>query len=331
MRTLLAAAALAGAGITGPLPAAPAAEQPNVNTDVAAVRARWAAPPSRFVTVDGVPIHVREEGPRHAPVVVLLHGSIVNLHQWDLVVPRLKRSYRVVRFDWPPYGLSGPDPTGVYTTPRAAALMDGLMRQLGYSRFALVATSNGANVALEYNRAYPGHVTAMAFSILPLERPSQTRKIGARMQELIAEQKARTPQWRSHAFFREVFKDTTSPGFEPKDWMVDSIFDADNLPGAYRNQQALLAANVELFKTDLVARETAAVHGPVLIQWCGLDTVISQSEDSSKQRFPNAQVEVVNYPQLGHFPMWEDPQLFTRDLKAFLDRHPWREPHRARP
>ncbi|WDF74868.1 alpha/beta fold hydrolase [Novosphingobium sp. KACC 22771] len=312
--------ALAGLVLAGALAAPSAAETPNVHTDRAAVVARWAAAPSRFVTVDGVPIHVREEGRKGAPVVVLLHGSIVNLHEWDLVVPLLTRDYRVVRFDWSPYGLSGPDPKGVYTTPRAAELMDGLMRKLGHDRFALVSTSNGANVALEYNRAYPGHVTAMAFSILPLERPSQTRKIGTRMMELVAEQKAKTPQWRSHAYFREVLKDTTPPGFEPQDWMVDSIFDADNLPGAYVNQAALLAANVELFKTDIVKRETEAVTVPVLLQWCTYDTVISQSAAESRARFPNAQVDYIEYPTLGHFPMWENPKLFTRDLKAFLDR-----------
>jgi pimeloyl-ACP methyl ester carboxylesterase len=296
------------------------AESPNLPTDPVAVMARWAGPPSRFVTVDGVPIHLREEGPKGAPVVVLLHGSIVNLHEWDLVVPLLKRHYRVVRFDWPPYGLSGPDPKGVYTTPRAAELMDGLMRALGHDKFALVSTSNGANVALEYNRLYPGHATALAFSILPLERPSQTRKIGARMMELIAEQRAKTPQWRSHAFFREVIKDTTPPGFQPKDWMVDSIFDADNLPGAYQRQAGFLASNVELFKTDIVKRETEAVSVPVLLQWCSYDTVISQSAAESAKRFPNAKVQFINYPTLGHFPMWENPGLFTRDLRAFLDR-----------
>jgi pimeloyl-ACP methyl ester carboxylesterase len=301
---------------------AAASEMPNVATDPVAVSARWAAPPSRFITVDGVPIHLREEGPKGAPVVVLLHGSIVNLHEWDLVVPLLKRHYRVVRFDWPPYGLSGPDPKGVYTTPRAAELMDGLMRALGHDKFALVSTSNGANVALEYNRLYPGHATAMAFSILPLERPSQTRKIGEKMQALIVQQRSHTPQWRSHEFFREVLKDTTPPTFQPQDWMVDSIFDADNLPGAYARQAGFLASNVELFKTDIVRRETEAVTVPILLQWCSYDTVISQSAAESAKRFPNAKVEFIHYPSLGHFPMWENPKLFTRDLQAFLARQP---------
>ena len=172
MRALAAALAFAVAGVAQAAP-----EQLNVNTDRAAAIARWAQAPSRFVTVDGVPIHLREEGRMGAPVVVLLHGSIVNLHEWDLVAPRLAKTYRVVRFDWPPYGLSGPDPKGVYTTPRAAELMDGLMRQLGIGRFALVSTSNGANVALEYNRAYPGHVTAMAFSICRWNAPARPARL----------------------------------------------------------------------------------------------------------------------------------------------------------
>jgi len=295
-------------------------EVPNQHTDYAAAKARWAAAPSRFVQVDGVDIHVREEGRKGAPVVVLLHGSIVNLHEWDLVAPILAKSYRVVRFDWSPYGLTGPDAKG-YSTARAAQLMDGLMRRLGHDRFALVATSNGANVALEYNRAYQGHVTAMALSIVPLERPSQTRKMGERMLALIAEQRAKTPQWRSHAFFREVLKDTTPPTFEPADWMVDSIFDADNLPGAWERQASYIASNVPLFATDLIQRQADAVRVPLLLQWCTYDTVISQSAESSKGRFPNARVEFIEYPTLGHFPMWENPALFGGDLKRFLDRN----------
>ena len=183
-------------------------------TDRAAAVARWAGPPSRFVTVDGVPIHVREEGA--GPVVVLLHGSIVSLGEWDEVAARLKGSYRVVRFDWPPYGLSGPDPKGVYSTPRAAELMDGLMRALGHDRFAVVATSNGSNVALEYNRRYPGHATAMAFSMLPLERPSQTRKVDWRLKAMLAFHTNLVPNWRPAAFWQLVLEDTTPPSFQSR-------------------------------------------------------------------------------------------------------------------
>ncbi|NBC36002.1 alpha/beta fold hydrolase [Novosphingobium sp. FSY-8] len=321
------AAALLAAAVCTPLTAseAPLAVTPSplpppsgTVPTLAQARARWAGAPSRFVTVDGVPIHVREEGRKGAPVVVLLHGSIANLHEWDLVVPLLADRYRVVRFDWSPYGLSGPDPSGVYSTPRAAQLMDGLMRALGHDRFAVVATSNGANVALEYNRAYPGHAVAMAFSMLPLERPSQTRQIGARMRALVADPRHNSPQYRSREFYREVLQDTTPPTFRAKDWMVDSIHDANAQPGALARQADYIAANVRLFQTTDVGAVAEAVHVPVLLQWCTYDTVISQSAQASVRRFKNAQVRLINYPTLGHFPFWENPRLFTRDLKRWL-------------
>lgn len=289
-------------------------------TDRATVTARWADGPSRFVTVDGVPLHVREEGRKGAPVVVLLHGSIVNLHEWDAVAQRLAKRYRVVRFDWSPYGLSGPDPKGVYSTPRAAELMDGLMKALGHERFVLVSTSNGANVALEYNRAYPGHATAMAFSILPLERPSQTRKIDPRIIWIRNFTDRFTPGWRPRAFWRLVMQDTTPPGFEPPEDFVESVYDMNALPGALARQAQYIATNVQLFRTSDVGAVAEAVRVPVLLQWCDVDDVISQGPQASVARFTNTKVELVRYPQLGHFPMIEDPDLFARDLGKWLGK-----------
>ena len=287
-------------------------------TDRAEVAARWAAAPSRFVTVDKVPVHVLEEGPVGAPVVVMLHGSIVNLHEWDDVAARLKDKYRVVRFDWSPYGLTGPDPSGVYSTPRAAQLMNGLLTKLGYDRFALVSTSNGANVALEYNKDFPGHATGMAFSMLPLERPSQTRKVDWRLVWMLKFHNAVLPNWRSHTFWRLMLEDTTPPGFKPTDRMVDQIYDMNNLPGALERQAQYIKANVKLFKTTKVSDVAATVHVPVLLQWCSFDTVISQDAQVSVKDFTNTHVKLIMYPQLGHFPMWENPDLFTRDLRTWL-------------
>ncbi len=289
-------------------------------TDRAELEKRWAGPPSHFVVIDGVRMHVSEEGPADAPVVVLLHGSIVNLHEWDEVAARLKDRYRVVRFDWSPYGLTGPDPSGVYSTPRSAQLMNGLMNRLGYDHFALVATSNGSNVGLEYNREFPGHVTAMAFSMLPLERPSQTRKVDWRLKWMLDFHQAVLPNWRSHYFWKLMLEDTTPPGFTPTKRMVDQIYDMDNLPGALERQAKYIQANVVAFKTSDVGAVAESVRVPVLLQWCSYDDVISQSLKASVARFTHTHVDVIDYPDLGHFPMWENPDKFTRDLKAWLDQ-----------
>src|SRR5262245_60886040 len=48
------------------------------------LRARWAPPPSVFLDVAGMTVHLRDEGPRDddSPIV-LLHGTGSSLHAWD--------------------------------------------------------------------------------------------------------------------------------------------------------------------------------------------------------------------------------------------------------
>jgi pimeloyl-ACP methyl ester carboxylesterase len=287
-------------------------------TDLESARARHAGPPSQFVRVDGVELHVRDEGT--GPPVVLLHGSIVNLHQWDPVAERLRSRYRVVRLDWPPYGVSGPDPTGTYTTARAADLLAGLVDQLGIERFSLVATSNGVNVALEYNARHPGRIRALALSAPPLERPSQTRAVDWRIRALGWFHNRFLPDYHSKYWWRMILRDTTPPGFSPPDEYVEQMYDMNNLPGAAQRQRGYIASNTRLFQTTDVGAVAEKVTAPVLLQWCEQDTVISQSAERSVARFTNAPVTLIRYPQFGHFPMWEDPDLFTRDLAAFLER-----------
>lgn len=283
------------------------------------VVAKWAAGPAdKFVKVDGVNLHVTDEG--QGPVVVMLHGSIINLHEWDPVVDRLKAHYRIIRLDWPPYGVSGQDPTGVYTTPRETELLAKLVDQMHLGRFSVVSTSNGANIALQYVTDHPEHVSAMAFSILPLVRPSQTRKVDPLLKNVAAFHAAYLPDYHPKYWWRLMLKDTTNKDFHPPARLVDMLYDMDNLPGAAKRQRAFIAANVKLFHSVNVAALAANVRVPVLLQWCSLDTVIAQSEAQSVADFKNTKVDLITYKDLGHFPMWEDPDRFTGDLKTFLDR-----------
>jgi pimeloyl-ACP methyl ester carboxylesterase len=117
-----------------------------------------------------------------------------------------------------------------------------------------------------------------------------------------------------------VLKDTTPPTFDPNPRVVERIRDMNNLPGALDRQASYIAANVKLFQTSDVGAVAETVRVPVLLQWCAYDDVISQGAQASVKRFTNTKVQLIEYKGLGHFPMWESPDLFTRDLKAFLDR-----------
>ncbi len=77
------------------------------------LEAKYASPASRFIHIDGVRIHYRDEG--SGPAILLLHANFSNLLGWDPWAEALKDHYRVVRFDFPAFGLTGPDPGGDYS------------------------------------------------------------------------------------------------------------------------------------------------------------------------------------------------------------------------
>lgn len=71
-----------------------------------ALRARYGLAESQFVTVDGQTVHFTDQG--QGPAVVLVHGGYGSLRNWDEWVEALSPRYRVIRFDRPRMGLSGP-------------------------------------------------------------------------------------------------------------------------------------------------------------------------------------------------------------------------------
>src|SRR4051812_45564561 len=82
------------------------------------LEARYLNAPTDYVDAAGVRLHVRDSGPREAPALVMLHGFGSSLHTWEPWAQALGRAHRVIRFDLPGAGLTGPDPTGDYSDSR---------------------------------------------------------------------------------------------------------------------------------------------------------------------------------------------------------------------
>ena len=123
------------------------------------LKARWAGGASQFVAVDGMGVHVRDEG--SGPAVVLLHGTSSSLHTWDGWVERLRQGHRVVRFDLPAFGLTGPSPARDYSIDAYTAFVDHLTTRLGLQRFVLAGNSLGGGIAWAYALAHPDRVRAL--------------------------------------------------------------------------------------------------------------------------------------------------------------------------
>ena len=119
-----------------------------VNHLVARRTERRHPPGGRFITVDGVRLHVMDRG--KGPAVVLIHGNAVAGDDWDIsgVADLLLQKHRVIIFDRPGFGYSERPRGRAWTAARQAGLILGALRQMGVEQPSIVGHSWGAMVAL---------------------------------------------------------------------------------------------------------------------------------------------------------------------------------------
>ena len=117
----------------------------------------------RTKAIDGIKIFYREAGPKDAPVVLLLHGFPTSSHMFRNLIPALADRYRVIAPDYPGYGQSDmPDrATFKYTFDRFGELVDGLLDQLGVTRYAMYVMDYGAPVGWRLALKHPERVTGL--------------------------------------------------------------------------------------------------------------------------------------------------------------------------
>ena len=126
---------------------------------VDALKARWAAPPSYFLALQGMQVHVRDEGPRDDPTpIVLIHGTSASLHTWDGWAEALRSQRRVIRFDLPGFGLTGPNAADDYSMAVYVQWLGALLDRLGVQRAVLAGNSLGGEVAWATAHAMPERV-----------------------------------------------------------------------------------------------------------------------------------------------------------------------------
>lgn len=282
---------------------------------VAQLAARWAQPPSQFLSVDGMQVHVRDEGPRDdALPIILLHGTSASLHTWDGWSKSLIGSRRVVRFDLPAFGLTGPQPQNDYSIAAYVRFVVDVMDQLGIKSCVLVGNSLGGQIAWSTALAQPQRVSKLVLvdsAGYPLQ--STSVPIGFRI--------ARTPGLRvlmEHVLprgvvdssVRNVYGDPSKVTPE----LVDRYYDLTLRTG---NRKALAYRMEQLWSGDEASIRTLQV--PTLILWGAKDHLIPVE---TAQQFASdiKGSQLVVFDGLGHVPHEENAQLTVDAFKAFLSQ-----------
>ena len=282
---------------------------------VAELKARWAPPPSAFVDVAGMQVHLRDEGPRDDPTpIVLLHGTSASLHTWQGWADALKGERRVIRFDLPGFGLTGPAPDGNYTMDAYVRFVLAMLDRLGVQHAVLVGNSFGGSVAWATALAHPSRVARLVL-VDSAGYPTNPHSvpIGFRIARLpvlnrIAE--VALPRSVIESSVRNVYGDPDKVTPE----LVDLYFDITVREG---NRRAL-AQRWKQAPSGAMAERIREIQVPTLIL-CGARDRLVPPEDGARFQRDIAGSRLVVFGDLGHVPHEEDPARTVAAARSFLD------------
>ncbi|MFT5277236.1 MAG: pimeloyl-ACP methyl ester carboxylesterase [Glaciecola sp.] len=278
---------------------------------------KWGQQPSQFLNIAGMNIHLRDEGPKtDQDPIVLIHGTSASLHTWNGWVDELKQGRRVIRFDLPGFGLTGPDPKNNYTIERYVDVVVAVLDELKVKKVVLAGNSLGGYVSWATAVLNPERVSKLVLvdsSGYPFQAKSVPLAFKLSQNPLAsAVLKNILPKSLVAQSLRNVYGNPDLVSDE----LVDRYYDLALREG---NRDALK----ERFKQSspgLLINKIKTIDIPTLIIWGGKDRLILPKLGKQfEQDIANSQLLV--FDELGHVPHEEDPQATVLAVKRFLENN----------
>jgi len=264
--------------------------------DAAELSALYANRNSKWVEVEGIRTHYRDEG--SGPPLLLLHGTSSSLHTWDEWMRALHSHRRIIRLDLPGFGLTGPAPDADYRAERYARFIVAFLDALHLDRVDLAGNSLGGRIAATVTLTSPERVRNLilvdAAGLSGQKRAAVFRLATTPGLSLLA--RYFTPTWLIRSQLEEVYGD------DPK--VTDALVARhQSLLRRDGNRQALIDRLSGPTDPDLDGR-LGEIRQPTLIEWGTEDPWIPLSFAERWHR-GIAGSELRTYVGAGHVPMEE--------------------------
>ena len=265
---------------------------------------------------EGVSLYYELTGPEDGPVVLQLGGGLFGRHNFGLVNDGFReRGFRLLSFDARGYGASS-CPREAYTIEGWAADAAALLDAVGFERVLVHGTSMGGMIAIAFAALHP-EKTIAACADVAFAKPDVYRRTVFRVWRRMAEEMA----W--DEFSDHVTTQAVGAGFmeSPEgENIFQLVRDIVGLNDPYTVRQACLAMeNMDL--SPLVPK----IERPLLMT-NGTHDVLCPPDlapsglGARKMAELNDQIELVEFPDIGHADLVECPQDAIRIVGDFFDR-----------
>ncbi len=271
----------------------------------------YGSPNNAYISALGVNLYYQDTGNTKNPIPILfLHGFGSSLQTWDAWSRALSHDYRVISVDLPGFGLTGEDPSGIYTDQRSVEVLEAFLKVLQIPKVVIVGNSMGGKFAWQFAARYPNQVEKLVL-ISPDGYASHGIEYGKKSEVPAIAQLYR------YFFSKTFLAMNLEPAYaNPKslnDDLVNRYYDLMLAPGV---RGAILDRMQQTVLQDPVP-SLASIQVPTLLIWGEKDAFIpiGNSNDYLKV-MPNA--KRVSLPNIGHLPQEEQPTIGLAVLKEFL-------------
>lgn len=289
------------------------------DADRAEMVAKYGGPAATFAEgAGGMRVHWRDEGCRDCPAIILLHGSNSSLHTFEPIIAELAGEYRIITYDQPGHGLTGPHPRDDYTAAGMFEALNAVANAARLDRFYLGGNSMGGWVAWRYALNYPERVEGLILidaAGAPLREGESAPPLNLGFRLL------RNPLLRPlmsqitpRSLVQKSLQETVADPSIVTNAMVDRYWELLRFPGNRRASALRANADREAEVFDRISDITA----PTLLLWGAEDRLIFPSAATTfDERLPNAEVVILD--GVGHIPMEEAPAATANAIRRFLE------------
>ncbi len=266
----------------------------------------------KLIDVDGLTMRYRDEGPKEARTLVMIHGFTSSLESWDQLAAELSSDYRVIRMDLPGHGLTGPDEQGRYSNEQTVQFVSSFIDQLGLEDPILVGNSLGGLTAWRYASSQSDSVASLIL-IAP----------GGFSINGVTEQPAKVPAmvkfYLTKAPEAGVKQALSALYGNPEAIPVERFTSFRNLMKRPGNGEAFVQRAATFTLPD-PEPELKRLDVPTLLLWGDSDIMVpSEHGEKFSAALPDAKLIV--YDGVGHIPQEEIPGRVAADIHRFLEEH----------
>ena len=275
---------------------------------VSTLKKTYANEHSKFIAIDGMEVHYRDEG--YGQPIILIHGTGASLHTWDNWTEELKKTFRVIRLDLPAYGLTGPHPENKYTIPYYSDFLNKFVDSLKVNNFILAGNSLGGSIAWYYVTENEEKVVLLSLlnsgGFFSQDKGSPLVFKLARAPIIKDILRYVTPRFFIKNTLKEVYHDESKLTDKKIDTYRDLILRENNREAfIYRSK------NKSVDYTDRLNE----IKIPTQILWGDNDAWIPvENAKLFAEKISNVKVDIMK--DTGHIPMEERPE---ESLKLFVD------------